>query len=62
MTRNSSEKGQTHPVVEVIGAEELYRRYLRIRAERDNARKESDLSLTEVKKEVKKASRGDILS
>ena len=60
MTRNSSDKGQTHPVVEVTGAEELYRRYLRIRAERES--KESDRSLTEVNKEVKKASRGDVLS
>jgi len=58
MTRKSSEKGQRQPVVLPLDAEELYRRYLRIRAERDMPRNETDYSVTE----LKKANGGDILS
>jgi len=58
MTRKSSEKGQRQPVVPPLDAEELYRRYLRIRAERDMPRNENDYSVTE----LKKANGGDILS
>jgi len=58
MTRKSSEKGQRQPVVPPLDAEELYRRYLRIRAERDMPRNETDYSVTE----LKKANGGDILS
>jgi len=58
MTRKSSEKGQRQPVVPPLEAEELYRRYLRIRAERDMPRNETDYLVTE----LKKANSGDILS
>jgi len=58
MARRSSEKGQRQPVVEPLDAEELYRRYLRIRAERDMSRNETDHTVTE----LKKADSGDILS
>ena len=58
MTRKSSEKGQRQPVVPPLDAEELYRRYLRIRAERDMSRNETDYTVTE----LKKANSGDILS
>ena len=58
MTRKSSEKGQRQPVVPPLEAEELYRRYLRIRAERDTPRNETDYSVTE----LKKANSGDTLS
>jgi hypothetical protein len=58
MTRKSSENGQRHPVVPPLDAEELYRRYLRIRAERDMSRNETDYTVTE----IKKANSRDILS
>jgi len=58
MTRKSSEKGQRQPVVPPLEAEELYRRYLRIRAERDTPRNETDYLVTE----LKKANSGDTLS
>jgi hypothetical protein len=58
MTRKSSEKGQRQPVVPPLEAEELYRRYLRIRAERDMPRNETDYLVTE----LKKSNSGDILS
>jgi hypothetical protein len=58
MTRKSSEKGQRQPVVPPLDAEELYQRYLRIRAERDMPRNETDYLVTE----LKKSNSGDILS
>ena len=58
MTRKSLEKEQRQPVAPPVDAEELYRRHLRIRAERDMIRNEIDYTGTE----VKKANSGDILS
>jgi len=58
MTRKPSEKGQRQPGAGAADAEELYRRYLYIRAERDKSRNEADHPVTE----VKKAKSGDILS
>ena len=60
MTRKpseNSEKGQRQPVVEAVDAEELYRRYLHIRAERDKSRDEADHPVTE----LKNTNSGDIL-
>ena len=58
MTRKPSENEQMLPVPGPVGAEELYRRYLRIRAERDKSRNEADNPVTD----LKKADMGDILS
>jgi hypothetical protein len=58
ITQKSSEKGQKQPVVPPLDAEELYRRYLRIRAERGMPRNDTDYTVTE----LKKADRGNILS
>ena len=58
MTQKPSEEGQRQPGAGALGAEELYRRYLLIRAERDKSRNETDHPVTE----VKKAKSGDIHS
>jgi hypothetical protein len=59
MAGKSSEERQKQPVAgPPLDAEELYRRYLSIRAERDISRNGTDHSVTE----LKKANRGDILS
>jgi hypothetical protein len=55
--QKSSDKGQKLPVVPPLDAEELYRRYLSIRAERDMIRNETDYTVTE----FKKADSGNIL-
>ena len=47
MAQEPSEEGQRHPDVRPLGAEELYRRYLRIRAERDRLRDGSDPAVTD---------------
>jgi hypothetical protein len=56
--QKSSDKGQKQPVVPPLDAEELYRRYLRIRAERDMSGNDTDYTVTE----LKKVDRGNILS
>jgi len=56
--QKSSDKGQKQPVVPPLDAEELYRRYLRIRAEKSTSGNETDYTVTE----LQKADRGDILS
>jgi len=56
--QKSSEKGQKQPVVPPLDAEELYRRYLHIRAERGMTRNVTDYTVTE----LKKANSEDILS
>jgi hypothetical protein len=58
MTPKPSEEGQTQAGAGALGAEELYRRYLRIRAERDTCRNKNQNPVTE----LKKADKGDILS
>ena len=58
MTRKPSEKGQWRHVVGPVDAEELYQRYLALRAEREKSRDETDHPVTEIKKPKK----GDILS
>jgi hypothetical protein len=58
MTRKPSEEGHRKPVAGPVGAEELYRRYLSIRAEREKSRNKTDPPATE----LKKADMGDILS
>jgi hypothetical protein len=58
MTQKPSEKGQRKPGAEVAGAEELYRQYLLIRAERARVRSGGDQPV----KEIKKAKSGDTLS
>lgn len=62
MVLKSSDKGQRQPVDEVVDApvdaEELYRRFLRISAERNRSRNEADHTITE----LKKANREDISS
>ncbi len=58
MTQKPSEKGQRQPGAGALGAEELYRQYLLLRAERDKARNGGDNPVTE----IKKAKSGDILS
>jgi len=58
MTRKLLEKGQRQTSAPPLDAEELYRRHLRIRAERDMSGNEIDYTVTE----SKKANRGDILS
>ena len=55
--QKSSDKGQKQPVVPPLDAEELYRRYLSIRAERGMIRNETDYTVTE----FKKADSGNIL-
>ena len=57
MTRKSSGEGQRQPGAGPVDAEELYRRYLQLRAERDALRNKPD-PVTE----LKKAKSGDILS
>jgi len=57
MTQKSSEEEQRQPGAGPLGAEELYRRYLRIRAERDRSRDQTDPAVTD----TKKAGSGDIL-
>ena len=47
MAQESSEEGQRQPDAMPLGAEELYRRYLRIRAERDRLREGPDPSVTD---------------
>jgi hypothetical protein len=49
--------GQKQPVVPPLDPEELYRRYLSIRAERSRLRKENAYTVTE----LKKADTGNIL-
>ena len=46
----SSDNGQKQPVAPPLDAEELYRRYLSIRAERSMLRKETEYKVTELKK------------
>jgi hypothetical protein len=58
MNQKSSEEGQRQPGAGPLGAEELYQRYLRLRAERNKTRNETDHPVTE----LKKADMGDILS
>ena len=58
MTRKPSEEGHRQPVAGPVGAEELYRRYLSIRAEREKSRNKTNHPSTE----LKKADTGDILS
>ena len=58
MTRKPSDEGQRQPGAGPRGAEELYRRYLALRAERDKSRNDADNPVTE----LKKAGRGGILS
>lgn len=41
---------QNQPVVPPLDAEELYRRYLSVRAERNMSRNEPDYTVTELKK------------
>jgi hypothetical protein len=55
--QESSEKGKKHQVVPPVDAEELYRRYLSIRAERSMSRNETDYTVPE----LKKADGGNIL-
>jgi len=57
MTRKPSEEGQRPAGGGALGAEELYRRYLRIRAERDTCRNETDNPVTK----LKQADTGNIL-
>jgi len=49
MAQESSEEGKRQPDVRPLGAEELYRRYLRIRAERDRFRDGPDPAVTDAK-------------
>jgi hypothetical protein len=42
MARKSSEKEQKQPGIGPLEAEELYRKYLRINAERDKSRNETE--------------------
>ena len=58
MTRKPSEEGHRQAGSGALGAEELYRRYLRIRAERDTCRNKTNNTVTK----VKQADTGDILS
>jgi len=58
MTQTPSEEGQRQAGAGALGAEELYRRYLRIRAERDKARNMTDHPGTG----IKKPDIGDILT
>jgi hypothetical protein len=59
MAGKSSEDRQRQPVVRPpLDAEELYQRYLSLRAERDSSRNGTDHTVTE----LKKANTGDILS
>jgi hypothetical protein len=58
VAQKSSDEGQRQPVVGPLDAEELYRRYLRIRAEREISRNGTNHTVTE----FKKANSGDILS
>ena len=48
MAPKSSEKGQSQQVVLPLDAEELYHRYLRIRAERDMSKNDTDHTITEI--------------
>jgi hypothetical protein len=48
--QKSSDKGQKQPVVPPLGAEELYRRYLSIRAKKGMSRNQPDYPVTEFKK------------
>jgi hypothetical protein len=48
--QEASEKMQNQPVVPPLDAEELYRRYLSVRAERNMSRNEPDYTVTELKK------------
>jgi len=57
MTRKSSGEGQRQPGAGPVDAEELYRKYLHLRAERDALRNKPDPTVTE----LKKAKSGDIL-
>jgi hypothetical protein len=50
MTQKPSEEGKRQAGAGVLGAEELWRRYLRIRAERDTCRNETDNPVTKLKK------------
>ena len=59
MAGESSEDRQKQPVARPpVDAEELYRRYLSLRAERDSSRNGTNHTVTE----LKKANKGDILS
>jgi hypothetical protein len=48
--QKSSENGRKQPVVPPLDAEELYRRYLSIRAERSRSGNRTDYTVTELKK------------
>ena len=50
--QKSSENVQKQPVVPPLDAEELYRRYLSIRAERNMSRNETDYTVTELKRPI----------
>jgi len=55
LTQKSSKTGQREVVVPPIDAEELYRTYLKLRAERDLSRStmaETDYSIPEIKKAI----------
>lgn len=58
MNRKPSDEGQRQPGAGPRGAEELYRHYLTLRAERDKSRNGADHPVTE----LKKADRRGILS
>jgi hypothetical protein len=58
MTRKPSEEEQRLPVAGAAGAEELYQRYLRIRAEKNKSRNEADHPITE----LQTVNSGDALS
>ena len=61
LTQKSSKTGQREAVVPPIDAEELYRTYLKLRAERDvsrSSKEETDYPVSELKKAIG----GDTLS
>ena len=61
LTQKSSKTGQREVVVPPVDAEELYRTYLKLRAERDlsrNTMAETDYAVSELKKTI----RGEMLS
>ena len=57
ISQQSPDTGKKQPVVPPLDPEELYRRYLSIRAERNRSRKENEYTVTE----LKKADSGNIL-
>jgi hypothetical protein len=55
IAQKSTENGESQSGVPPLDAEELYRRYLRIRSEKEMSRNETDYPISELKKAKSKS-------